>query len=135
MMLAKIRAQLLELDTSVRTIGRFEILSRLGAGGMGTVWAARDPELDRKVAIKFLHDAVDPHERLRREAQALARLRHPNIVGVHEIGVDAPTGRKFVVMELVEGGDLAAWLATPRPWPSIVEVFAAASRGLAAAHA
>lgn len=134
-MLAKIRAQLLELDTAVRTIGRFEILSRLGAGGMGTVWAARDPELDRKVAIKFLHDAVDPHERLRREAQALARLRHPNIVGVHEIGVDAPTGRKFVVMELVEGGDLAAWLATPRPWPSIVEVFAAASRGLAAAHA
>lgn len=134
-MLAKIRAQLLELDTSVRTIGRFEILSRLGAGGMGTVWAARDPELDRKVAIKFLHDAVDPGERLRREAQALARLRHPNIVGVHEIGVDAPTGRKFVVMELVEGGDLAAWLATPRPWPSIVAVFVAASRGLAAAHA
>jgi serine/threonine protein kinase len=105
---------------------------------MGQVYAAYDPELDRKVALKLLHghvDAGDRHaaERLHQEAQAMARLSHPNVVTVHEIGGHA--GSIFIAMELVAGVDLGRWLAAePRPWRAVLDMFRAAGEGLAAAH-
>jgi eukaryotic-like serine/threonine-protein kinase len=117
-----------------RHLGRYRIVDVLGAGGMGVVLAAHDPELDRVVAIKLLRrgDAA-AQERLLAEAQAMAKLRHPNVVAVYDVVVDF--GRVFVAMERVAGETLRAWLATRRPWRSIVAHFVAAGRGLAAAHA
>jgi tetratricopeptide (TPR) repeat protein/tRNA A-37 threonylcarbamoyl transferase component Bud32 len=118
------------------SIGRYVVLSRIGAGAMGVVFAAYDPELDRKVAIKLLQSARgDPaaaRARLQREAQALARLNHPNVVAVHDVGVH--DDRVFVAMEFVEGRTLGAWMAERRSWREVVKVFEAGGRGLAAAH-
>jgi tetratricopeptide (TPR) repeat protein/predicted Ser/Thr protein kinase len=121
-------------------IGRYVVLERLGAGGMGIVYAAYDPELDRRVAIKLIRAAVDPARaetakvRLLREAQSLAKLAHPNVIAVHDAGTF--DGQVFVAMEYVDGQDLAQWLRDERQaWPEIVAVFVAAGRGLAAAHA
>ncbi|HEY6179059.1 MAG TPA: protein kinase, partial [Kofleriaceae bacterium] len=122
-------------------IGRYTILERIGAGGMGVVYAALDPELDRKVAIKILRgDGSDARSRterearLRDEARAMAQLAHPNVVAVFEI--DRFHDQVFLVMELVAGQTLAQWLHDkPRNWRAIVEVFVAAGQGLAAAHA
>ena len=120
-------------------IGRFVIFEELGAGGMGQVFAAYDPDLDRKVALKLVQRPPDGagngdwQARLVREAQAMAKLSHPNVVTVYEVSAHA--GQVFLVMELVEGRDLARWLVTPRSWQRIVEVFRAAGEGLAAAHA
>jgi eukaryotic-like serine/threonine-protein kinase len=112
------------------TIGHFRVVRELGAGGMGVVFEAHDPDLDRRVAIKVVKGGV--RSNLLREAQAMARLTHPNVVTVHEVGtIDSQV---FVVMELVPGGTLATWLATPRPWREIVATFVAAGRGLLAAH-
>jgi tetratricopeptide (TPR) repeat protein len=122
-----------------REIGRYIVLGKLGAGGMGFVVAAYDPELDRKVAIKLLHVQVGPgsdvgHRRLLAEAQALARLNDPNVVAVHDVGTHA--GSVFVAMEFVEGQTLKAWLAVQRrPWAQVLDVMIWAGRGLAAAHA
>ena len=124
-------------------IGRYVVLSKLGAGGMGVVNAAYDPELDRKVAIKLLHprlvagaDPFTTHEartRLVREAQALAKLNHPHIVGVHDVGVHA--GAVWLAMEYVEGETLSAWLKQRRrTWREVLDVLIPAARGLAAAH-
>jgi len=119
-------------------IGRFVVFEELGAGGMGQVFAAYDPELDRKVALKLVQrppdgvGAGDWQARLIREAQAMAKLSHPNVVTVYEVGAHA--GQVFLAMELVQGRDLARWLATPRSWRDIIEVFRAAGEGLAAAH-
>ncbi|MBK8237363.1 MAG: protein kinase [Deltaproteobacteria bacterium] len=132
--LARVRAELVAAVSTPQRIGRFEILRRLGAGAMGTVYAARDVELERRVAIKLLHDASDAEARLRKEAKALARLRHPHIVSVFEIG--SFEGRTHVVMELVDGSDVGAWLrAAPRSWREVLAVFLQAGQGLAAAHA
>ncbi|HUJ29238.1 MAG TPA: serine/threonine-protein kinase, partial [Myxococcales bacterium] len=119
------------------TIGRYVVTSVVGAGGMGAVYAAHDPELDRRVAIKVLHprqtDPDDPaRERLRREAQAMARLVHPNVVQVYDVGDHG--NRTFIAMELVEGQTLRAWLNTPRSAAEIVAAFVEAGRGLSAAH-
>jgi serine/threonine protein kinase/tetratricopeptide (TPR) repeat protein len=122
-----------------RSLGRYVIVSRLGRGGMGVVYAAYDPELDRKIALKVLHD-IDHgpagrrrSQRLLREAQAMAQLSHPNVITVHDVGTFE--GRVFFAMELVEGHTLTAWLKLrPRAWPEVVEVFTAAGRGLQAAH-
>jgi tetratricopeptide (TPR) repeat protein len=119
-------------------LGRYIVLDRLGRGGMGIVYAAYDPELDRKVAVKLLlpgRDRMGPARlRLQREAQAIARLSHPNVVAVHDVGTVG--GQVFVAMELVEGVDLARWLAAgPRSLGEIVELFLQAGAGLAAAHA
>ncbi|MCA9706662.1 MAG: serine/threonine protein kinase, partial [Myxococcales bacterium] len=121
-------------------IGRYVVLERIGRGGMGIVHAAYDPTLDRKVAVKVLlarastQAAEAGSQRLLREAQAMAQLRHPNVVGVHDVGVHE--GHVFVAMEFVEGGTLRAWLdAQPRAQPEILDVFVQAGRGLAAAHA
>jgi tetratricopeptide (TPR) repeat protein len=124
------------------SVGRYVLLDQLGAGAMGVVYSAYDPELDRKLALKLLHPGASSREakatrnRLRREAQALARLTHPNVVTVHDVGTHR--GRVFVAMEFVIGKTLRQWLridsGKPRPVPEILEVFAAAGRGLAAAH-
>ncbi|HEY8378990.1 MAG TPA: serine/threonine-protein kinase, partial [Nannocystis sp.] len=125
-------------------VGRYVVLARLGAGGMGVVYAAYDPELDRKVALKLLHPRLaadaDPsatHQaraRLMREAQALAKLNHPHIVAVHDVGEHAHG--VWLAMEYVEGETLAAWMKKQRrPWPDVLEVLIPAARGLAAAHA
>ncbi len=120
-------------------IGRYVVLSRLGAGGMGVVYAAYDPELDRKVALKLLRTdspseaESDGSRRLQREAQALARLNHPNVVTVHD--VLEYDGRVVLAMEFVEGVTLSAWRrAARRSWREVLDVFVAAARGLVAAH-
>jgi hypothetical protein len=119
------------------TLGRYRIERTLGEGGMGVVHAAFDPDLERRVALKVLRDedeAGDARQRLLREARAMARLTHPNVVSVYEVG--SVTGRDYVAMELVEGETLADWLrAAPRDPDEIVAAFVAAGRGLAAAHA
>ena len=118
------------------TLGRFVVLEALGAGAMGTVFAAYDPRLDRRVALKVLPVGADDsngRQRLLREARAMASLSHPNVVAVYESGIHE--GSVFVVMELVEGVTLRRWLETPRRWQDVLVVFAQAGRGLAAAHA
>jgi tetratricopeptide (TPR) repeat protein/predicted Ser/Thr protein kinase len=119
-------------------IGRFTVLKRLGAGGMGVVYAAYDNELDRKIAIKLLRgvDETGAHiVRLKREAQALAKLSHPNVVQVYENGFFRK--QLFVAMEFVEGVSLREWEPTPggSAVDEILEKFIEAGRGLAAAHA
>ena len=92
-------------------VGRFLVLEKIGSGGLGTVVAAYDPQLDRRVAIKRLHVAastVEMRERELREARALARVIHPNIVAVHDAGFHG--GELFVVMELVDGQNLRQWM-------------------------
>ncbi len=116
-------------------IGRFVVVGKLGEGGMGVVLAAYDPTLDRKVALKLVRAAGASHhqERLLREARAMARISHPNVLAVHDAGTYYD--QVFIAMELVEGGTLRAWLAEPRPWRDVIARFLAAGRGLAAAHA
>ena len=116
------------------TVGRYRLERELGVGGMGVVYVAFDPNLERRVALKLLRAAGgDAAKRLLREARAMARLTHPNVVMVHE--VDSAEGRDYVAMELVEGETLAEWLrARPREPREILEAFIAAGRGLAAAH-
>ncbi len=118
-------------------IDRYEIERRLGAGGMGVVYAARDIHLGRTVAVKVVGSWIDAgsgQDRLVREAQAMAKLRHPNLATVYDIGVS--NERLFVVMELVDGGTVADWLkAEPRSWRAILAVYLQAARGLAAANA
>ena len=106
---------------------------------MGVVYGAYDPELDRKVALKLIKPgqggAKDTaRARLLREAKAIARLQHPNVVAVHDVGVFED--QVFLAMEFVDGGTIKSWLAEkPRSWREILDVFIAAGRGLAAAHA
>lgn len=102
---------------------------------MGVVYDAVDPELDRRVAVKQLLPGAgaDAQVRLLREAQALARITHPNVVPVFDVGEHGQT--VFLAMERVPGQTLKAWLATPRPWREVLRVFLDAGRGLAAAHA
>jgi len=120
------------------SIGRFLVLGPLGVGGMGMVLSAYDPQLDRKVALKLLRTergalSDDGKARLVREAQAMARLNHPNVVAVYEVVFGDTTG--YLVMELVEGTTLRSWLAKMRPrWDEIVDLLIAAGAGLAAAH-
>ncbi|MCP3102477.1 serine/threonine-protein kinase [Myxococcus sp. K15C18031901] len=120
-------------------VGRYLLLKQLGEGGMGVVYAAYDPDLDRKVALKLLHpgkqhDAEDARARLLREAQAMARVSHPNVIPVFDVGMWGD--QVFVAMELVDGGTLSSWLKSgQRSWREILERYIAAGRGLEAAHA
>src|SRR5262249_54400520 len=113
-------------------LGRYILLSRIGAGGMGIVYAAYDPELDRRVALKLLRDAR-PGVALRDEARAIAKLAHPNVVAVHDVGREGDAA--FVAMEYVDGTTLAEWLRERRAPAAILDAFVQAGRGLAAAHA
>jgi len=118
-------------------LGRYVILYRLGSGGMGVVFAAYDPELDRKVALKLVrleNGSPAAREALRREAQAMARLSHPNIVAVHDVGGEGHD--VFLAMDLIDGVTLDDWLKLDkRGWRAVLRVFVQAGRGLAAAHA
>jgi eukaryotic-like serine/threonine-protein kinase len=115
--------------------GRYLILDVLGEGGMGKVFAAHDAQLDRNIALKIVRHASTQSETwLVREARAMARIQHPAIVAVHDIG--SVGGRVFIAMELVHGTTLRRWLdAEPRTWRAIVEIYVAAGRGVEAAHA
>jgi predicted Ser/Thr protein kinase len=119
------------------TLGRYRLERELGSGAMGVVHAAFDPDLERRIALKVLRVAVpttEAKDRLMREARAMARLSHPNVVTVHEVGTAG--GRDFVAMELIHGEPLAEWVrATRRSPEAIIDAFVAAGRGLAAAHA
>ena len=118
-------------------IARYTIIERIGRGGMGTVYAAYDKQLDRKVAVKVLPEdkLPDQEDRVRflREAQALARLSHPHVVIVHEVG--ETYGELFLAMEFVQGRNLSQWLRADLPdWREVLKVFIQAGRGLAAVH-
>jgi len=129
-------------------LGRYVVLRAIGSGAMGIVYAAYDPELDRKIALKLLRRAPGEdadevfasqqgtrNRRLLREAQALARLAHPHVITVHDVGT-FEGGRVFLAMEFVEGGTLTRWLeARPRPWREVLSVLLQAGEGLAGAHA
>ena len=122
------------------TVGRYLVLERLGAGAMGVVYAAYDPELDRRVALKFLRaqrgagDPAHQQARLVREAKAMAKLSHPNVGAIFDVGVHE--GRVFLAMEYLPGGTLTQWLsAEKRPWRQVIQMFNEVGHGLAAAHA
>jgi len=118
-------------------VGRYQIRDTLGAGAMGVVYRARDPDLGRDVAIKLVRGNPghpSNHARLLREAQAMAQLHHPNVVPIFDVGQAGDA--VFVAMPLVEGGTLKRWLrGNARSFDQVVDHFLAAGRGLAAAHA
>ncbi|MBL9106993.1 MAG: serine/threonine protein kinase [Myxococcales bacterium] len=118
-------------------IGRYIVLEKLGHGGMGVVHAAYDPRLERKVALKVVHaahaGAAEHRLRMVREAQVLARLSHPNVVAVFDVG--EADDQVYLAMDLIRGVDLRVWLDEPRSREAILEVFLQAGQGLAAAHA
>ncbi|MCA9720337.1 MAG: serine/threonine protein kinase, partial [Myxococcales bacterium] len=124
-------------SSSAERIGRHYILGVLGEGGMGIVYDAYDPELDRRIAIKVLSrrgGGAAARERLLAEAQAMARVSHPNVVQVYDVGTYRD--QVYVAMERLEGGTLGEWLARADvDARAIIKLFAQAGRGLAAAHA
>ncbi|MCH9683500.1 MAG: serine/threonine protein kinase, partial [Deltaproteobacteria bacterium] len=115
-------------------LGRFQVLEPVGQGGMGTVFSAHDERLDRKVALKVIRGDGDPRRRARmlREAQALAKLSHPNVVAIYEVGERAH--ELYIAMELIEGPTLRKWVRD-RSWTEVLDMYVQAGRGLAAAHA
>ncbi|EDM79406.1 serine/threonine kinase family protein [Plesiocystis pacifica SIR-1] len=138
--LARLEARLFGQQAPSILRGRYVLLERRGSGSGGVVYRAYDPRLDRQVALKLLRhrDRPSPRaaHRLEREAQALAKLKHPNVVTVYDVGVHG--GRLFVAMEFVEGQTMREWLGRagpkPRSWRAILSVFQAAARALAAVH-
>lgn len=139
--LAQVTGALFSRRAAPTKIGRFVLLERVGAGGMGTVYAAYDPKLDRKIAIKVLRpgedgDDVDPSALLA-EARALAKLTHPNVVTVFEVGTldDHDEAQIFLAMEFVDGATLHNWVAEPRAPELIRRAAVEVCKGLAAAHA
>jgi serine/threonine protein kinase/tetratricopeptide (TPR) repeat protein len=121
---------------SGRVIGRYTVLERLGAGATATVFSAYDAQLERIVALKVLRaqlETSDIRVRLLREAQAMARLRHANVVTVYDVGTFGD--RIYIAMEFVDGMTLRRWVQRePRPWREVLDVLKGAGRGLVAAH-
>ena len=118
-------------------LGRFTILRQLGAGGMGTVFAAYDEQLDRKVALKLLHNHDDrdqtQRERVLREAKALARVKHPRVVAIYDVGTTS--GQLYLAMEFIDGVTLRTWQQErSRSWREILLMYIQAGEGLCAAH-
>ena len=119
-------------------VGPYRVLDVVGVGGMGVVYSAYDPELDRRVALKVLRatpaaDSDRRNARLGREAQAMAKLSHPNVITVHHVG--RSDGRVYIAMEFVEGETLGSWMKSRRrSWSEVRDTFAAAGEGLRAAH-
>ncbi|MCA9709370.1 MAG: serine/threonine protein kinase, partial [Myxococcales bacterium] len=115
-------------------VGRYRLIDKLGEGSMGMVYLAHDEQLDRRVAIKLLRpDSGGDPRRLLREARSMARLSHPHIAAVHDVGTHG--GDVYVAMEYVDGPTLREWMRQPHPWAERREVLLQAARGLAAAHA
>jgi hypothetical protein len=129
---SRIEAALFEATEQVK-LGRYHLLEKVGAGGMGVVWGAWDPELDRRVAVKLVPaDAGAQRDRILLEGRALAKLSHPNVVAVHDVGtVD---DQVYIVMEWVRGKNLREHCKEPRTVREIVALYKAAGEGLAAAH-
>jgi serine/threonine protein kinase len=118
-------------------LGRFVLLRKLGEGGMGAVYAAYDEQLDRKIAVKLLHPIEKEQTLLRlrmlREAQAMARVSHPNVLHVYDVGELG--SQIFIAMEFIDGVTLSTWQSeAPRTWQEILSVYLQAGRGLSAAH-
>jgi eukaryotic-like serine/threonine-protein kinase len=143
--LARIEAALFGGDSGgeAPVIGRYRIVAAIGSGAFGRVYRARDPQLDRDVAIKLVGDGgggpdAAARARLVREAQVMATVAHPNVAAVHDAGVlgEGDDARVFIAMELVDGVNLRDWLAAgAHPAAEVIEVMRQAGRGLAAAHA
>jgi len=129
-----------EEDPPPARLSRYEVRGRIAAGGMGKVYEAYDPQLQRRVALKVLRsELLDTagrehwRARLLREAQVMARLSHPNVLAVHDAGSEGD--RVFIAMDLVEGDTLSDWAAAaPRSWRAVLAVMLQAGEGLAAAH-
>ncbi len=119
------------------TLGRYVVTGCVGTGGMGVVYSARDPDLDRRVALKVLRPelSAEPGSRARllREARAMAQLSHPNVVPIHDVGVLGD--QVFIAMELVDGVTLRSKFDRTTPWRTVVNTYLQAARGLGAAHA
>jgi eukaryotic-like serine/threonine-protein kinase len=120
-------------------LGQYQILAPLGAGGMGEVYVARDPSLGRKVAIKLLPVRLSGDKetlaRFTREARSASALNHPNIVTIHEVGMDQGSGSPYIVMEYIDGRDLRSLLSNgPLPNRKTLDIAAQIADGLAAAH-
>jgi eukaryotic-like serine/threonine-protein kinase len=121
-----------------KLLGRYVVLSLLGSGGMGEVYTAFDPALDRRVALKVIKPFADDKSvtsargLLLAEAQALAKVAHPHVITVYDVGTFDDD--VYLAMEYVEGTTLAGWLDTSHSWTEIVDMFVAAGRGLEAAH-
>ena len=132
---ARLAARKLTTPSMVgRTLGRYTLTERLGAGAMGVVYRADDVGLGRQVALKLLHRPDDAlTDRLNREARSMAQVNHPNVVAVYDVGV--ADGTTYIAMELVQGASLRLWQQQAHGAAEIVEVYIAAGRGLAAAHA
>ena len=135
--LSAVSARLFSGASEPTRIGRFTLIERIGAGGAGMVWAAYDPRLDRRVALKLLKrrtgSTLTSTERLVREAQVAGRLSHPNIVSVFDVG--EYEGSAYLTMEFIDGPDLATWLREAERTPEqVLDVFAQAGRGVAEAH-
>ncbi len=113
-------------------VGRYVVKEQIGKGAMGAVYAAHDPELDRTIAIKLLHPGEAHRERIQREARALAKLSHPNVVTALDLG--ELDGDLALAMELVEGTSLDAWMKASHTTDEVLDAFRQAGRGLAAAH-
>ncbi len=130
-------AALARESSVTQRLGRFVLLRKLGEGGMGTVFAAYDEQLDRKVAVKLLHpiekEATRLRQRMLREAQAMARVSHPNVLHVYDVGELG--SQIFIAMEYIDGVTLSAWQReAPRSWREILSLYLQAGHGLAAAH-
>ncbi len=125
---------LVPLANNPATIGRYVVVDEVGRGAMATVYRARDPELEREIALKLVHfhDGGTSAERLLREARAMAKLTHPNVTRIYDAGTEGES--VFLAMELVVGMDLARWLRDRRTWREVCDVFVAAADGLVAAH-
>ncbi|MEM6992697.1 MAG: serine/threonine-protein kinase [Myxococcota bacterium] len=135
LLLAAVRSSLVEETETVR-LGRYEVGKRLGDGGMGVVYEGRDPDLDRRVAIKVLRERSEEADGvLQREAQLLAQFSHEHCVTVFDIGADAETGHVWLAMELVDGVNMRHWLGDTKPSRAeIIAAFDAAASALDAMH-
>lgn len=132
--LARLRSRLFDAQTPPATLDRYRIDSRIGVGGMGVVYRAHDPQLDRRVAIKVMRElspaGARPPARLLREAKAAARVSHPNVIEIFDVGSHGAS--VFVVMEYVVGQTLEQWTGSVRDG---LAAYRAAAAGLEAVHA